>query len=160
MASQHDVSVDLIFAVPGQDHDTWCADLEKVVSLEPHHISLYNLTFEEGTPFLRWLDSGRLTAHDDDWQTEAYQLAVERLRIAGYERYEISNFALPGYASLHNRAYWDREAYLGMGPSAHSLFGRIHAANHFDLDKWSGSKLVLTDTGILLADELVAIISP
>ena len=131
------VSVDLMFAVPGQEHAGWRADVDGIVGLEPDHISLYNLTYEPGTPFTRWLGTGRLQVLDDDWQAEAYTWAVERLRAAGYERYEVSNFARPGHASLHNQAYWNHDAYLGMGPSAHSLLGRVRTANLFHLKQWS-----------------------
>jgi len=133
------ISIDLIFAVPGQDRQGWCSDVEGVLALEPDHISIYSLTYEPGTPFTRWLGSGRIEALDDDWQAEAYRWAAESLRSEGYERYEVGNFARPGRASIHNQAYWDGSSYLGMGPSAHSLLGPVRTANHFGLRQWSAA---------------------
>lgn len=129
-------SIDLIFAVPGQTREGWIEDLDRVVELEPHHISLYNLTYEEGTPFHRWRASGRLQALPEEWEAEAYATAVERLRAGGYERYEVSNFALPCFESIHNRAYWSGTDYLGMGPSAHSLLAGVRTANRFGVGPW------------------------
>jgi len=130
------VSLDLIFAVPDQTIDTWRYDLDTALALEPDHISLYNLTYEAGTPYQRWRASGRISALPEDWEAEAYALAVERARAEGYERYEVSNFARPGHASIHNRAYWSGVSYLGMGPSAHSLLGDVRTAAHFGLASW------------------------
>lgn len=130
------VSIDLIFSVPGQELASWYADVEEVLRLKPHHISLYNLTFEPGTTFSRWLETGKIKIHDEEWQADAYEGACMRLADAGFRRYEVSNFALPGYTSIHNQAYWSGESYLGLGPSAHTLLGRIRIANEFDLSRW------------------------
>ena len=135
--SGFDVSIDIIFAVPGQDQQGWQSDVRGVVELAPDHISIYELTYEPGTPFAHWLGSGRLVALDEDWQAEAYSWAVEYLDSEGYRRYEVSNFARPGKVSLHNQACWDGSSYLGLGPSAHSLLGTIRTANKFNLRDWT-----------------------
>ena len=137
--SGFDVSVDIIFAVPGQDDQGWQSDVRGVVELAPDHISIYELTYEPGTPFARWLESGRLVALDEDWQAEAYNWAVEYLDSEGYRRYEVSNFARPGKVSLHNQACWDGSAYLGLGPSAHSLLGTIRTANISNFRDWTSA---------------------
>jgi oxygen-independent coproporphyrinogen-3 oxidase len=134
-----DLSIDLIFAVPGQDQQAWQSDVRRVVELEPDHISIYGLTYESGTPFTSWLGTGRLVALDEDWEAEAYSWAAEYLDSQGYQRYEVSNFARDNRASLHNQAYWDGSSYLGLGPSAHSLLGNIRTANMFDLWNWTAA---------------------
>ncbi len=139
--SGFDVSIDIIFAVPGQDQQGWQSDVRGTVELAPDHISIYGLTYEPGTPFARWLGSGRLVALDEDWQAEAYSWAAEYLDSEGYQRYEVSNFARPGKASLYNQACWDGSSYLGLGPSANSLLGTIRTANMFNLRDWTAALL-------------------
>jgi oxygen-independent coproporphyrinogen III oxidase len=112
-------SVDLMFALPGQTIDDLDAELDLVLAAKPPHVSLYGLTFEEGTPFRRARDAGRLTEADDDTWRAMYDRIALRLRGAGMTRYEISNYALPGHESRHNRLYWTDRPYLGLGPSAH-----------------------------------------
>jgi oxygen-independent coproporphyrinogen-3 oxidase len=132
-----DLSIDLIFAIPDQQMQGWQGDVERVLQLEPDHVSLYNLTYEPGTPFTRWRASGRIQPLGDAWEADAYLWAVERLRGEGFERYEVSNFARPGHESVHNRAYWSGVGYLGLGPSAHSLLGDVRTANVFETHEWS-----------------------
>ena len=112
-----DVGIDLMFSVPGQTTDDWRADLEKVVSLRPEHISAYNLTYEEDTEFLSRHQTGELDS-DEDRDSEMFELAIDTLEAAGYRHYEISNYARPGHESLHNQAYWAGADYLGIGPGA------------------------------------------
>lgn len=111
--SFENVCVDLIFGVPGQTVEGWRRTLEEIRSWCPAHVSLYGLTVEMGTPFEKIRD--RLP---QETERAMYEEAMERL--ADYHHYEISNFALPGFESLHNRAYWERRPYLGFGPGAHS----------------------------------------
>jgi len=132
-----DVSMDIIFAVPGQDQQGWQNDVREIVGLAPDHISIYELTYEPGTPFASWKGSGRLAALDEDWQAEAYSWAAEYLESEGYRRYEVSNFARSGKASLHNQACRDGSSYLGLGPSANSLLGTIRTANIFNYRDWA-----------------------
>ncbi len=126
VAAAHDagldnVSLDLIFAVPGSTLADWAADLEQAIALEPAHVSAYALTFEERTPFHAWRRSGRLNAVDEDDEAAMAELSAERLPAAGYLRYEISSWARPGRASAHNQRYWDGSPYLGIGAGAHSF---------------------------------------
>jgi len=120
-AGIQNVSLDLIFAVPGSTLADWASDLERAVALEPAHVSAYALTFEERTPFHAWRKSGRLKALDEDDEAAMGELAAERLPAAGFARYEISSWARPGRASAHNQRYWDGSPYLGIGAGAHSF---------------------------------------
>jgi putative oxygen-independent coproporphyrinogen III oxidase len=116
------MNVDLMFGLPGQTIDQWRATLEKTVSLGPGHISTYCLTYEEDTEFFLRYTRGELR-QDSDADAEFFELAMSILQGAGYEHYEISNYARPGFQSAHNRAYWAGEDYLGFGPSAFSTIG-------------------------------------
>ena len=111
-------SADLIFSLPGQGIAELDLDLEALLRAAPPHVSLSGLTFEPDTPFGRALKAGRLTALPDDAWAEQYERIVSRLEAEGYERYEVSNFALPGHRSRHNEAVWRGGAYAGLGPSA------------------------------------------
>jgi oxygen-independent coproporphyrinogen-3 oxidase len=115
------VSLDLIFAVPGETPAEWEQDLAAAIGLAPTHVSAYSLTYEDGTPFHAWRARGRLVpvAHDDE--ALMAEAAVNRLEAAGYAHYEISSYARPGYAGRHNIAYWDGADYLGIGAGAHSF---------------------------------------
>jgi len=115
------LSLDLIFAVPGQSLAAWEDDLTRALALHPEHVSAYALTWEEGTPFHAWRARGRLVAVDDDLESVMADVAAERLSAAGLQRYEISSWARPGFASCHNTHYWDGSDYLGLGPGAHSF---------------------------------------
>ncbi len=121
------VGIDLMYGIPGQTAAVWRETLARTASLGPEHVSAYSLQVEEGTPFGRRAREGRLTGllPGDDTVAEMYALARETLSAAGYEHYEISNFARPGYRSRHNQIYWRNGEYLGLGPGAAShLAGR------------------------------------
>jgi oxygen-independent coproporphyrinogen-3 oxidase len=113
------INIDLMFAVPGQTREQWLATLEKTVSLRPEHVSCYCLTYEEDTEFFRKLTRGEFR-QDNDWDADLFELAMDVLGAAGFDHYEISNYAQPGRQSAHNRAYWRGDDYLGFGPSAFS----------------------------------------
>jgi oxygen-independent coproporphyrinogen-3 oxidase len=115
------LSLDLIFAVPGQALAAWENDLAEAVALAPEHVSAYALTWEEGTPFHAWRAQGRITAADDDLESTMADVAGDRLAAAGLARYEISSWARAGFESRHNTGYWDGSDYLGLGPGAHSF---------------------------------------
>lgn len=115
------VSVDLIFGLPARLGRDWDADLARAIALEPTHVSLYGLTAESGTPLGRWVAEGRERMVDEDAYAAEYLLAAERMSAAGFEHYEVSNFARPGRQSVHNGAYWTGAAYVGLGPGAHSF---------------------------------------
>ncbi len=114
------VSLDLIFGLPGQTADPWLESLEEAIGLAPEHLSLYALTIEEGTPLAREVAAGNTPAPDPDLQADLYVRAVERLVAAGYEQYEISNWARPGRRCRHNLTYWRNGFWLGLGAGAHS----------------------------------------
>jgi len=115
------LSLDLIFAVPGSTLADWRHDLDRAIALAPAHVSAYALTFEENTPFHAWRRSGRLAAVDEDDDAAMAEHTAMRLQAAGYARYEISSWARPDRASAHNQAYWDGSHYLGIGAGAHSF---------------------------------------
>lgn len=119
------VTIDLIYGIPGRNDNVLGCDIEKVLALGVEHISAYALTVEKGTALDVQIGRGKLPAPDDEETARQYFLLVDRLASAGFERYEVSNFARPGYRSRHNSAYWSGEAYLGIGPSAHSFDGRV-----------------------------------
>ena len=116
------INVDLMFGLPGQTTPQWRSTLEKTISLQPEHISAYCLTYEEDTEFFLRQARGEFHA-DPDVDAQLFEMTMSILQNAGYEHYEISNYALPGFSSAHNSAYWAGEDYLGIGPSAFSTRG-------------------------------------
>ncbi len=118
------VSLDLMYGLPGQTMQQWQDSLEKVLSLSPEHLSLYCLTLEEGTPMERQVRLGETPESDPDLAADMYLLAEELLKQAGYGHYEISNWAFPEKESMHNLTYWHNQPYLGVGPGAHSYLGK------------------------------------
>lgn len=117
-------SLDLIYGIPAPDHSAWARDLDTALALAPPHLSAYALTVEPRTALGRWTAKGRFRPSTDDFTARQFELLTTALVGAGYEHYEISNFARPGRHARHNSAYWDGAAYLGLGPSAHSFDGR------------------------------------
>lgn len=116
------INLDLMFAVPGQLPSQWRATLEKTIALGPEHISSYCLTYEEDTDYFRKLTGGQFR-QDDERDAQLFEQTMDTLADAGFAQYEISNYARPGHESLHNRAYWLGEDYLGFGPGAFSTVG-------------------------------------
>jgi oxygen-independent coproporphyrinogen III oxidase len=116
------INIDLMFGLPGQTVHQWQQTLEKTISLRPDHISAYCLTYEEDTEFFLRQSRGELKANPDT-DADFFEVGMSILEKAGYEHYEISNYARPGLTSVHNRAYWSGEDYLGVGPSAFSTVG-------------------------------------
>jgi oxygen-independent coproporphyrinogen-3 oxidase len=113
--------MDLIYGVPHQTLESWTASLNQIITLNPDHLSLYALGIEENTPFYDWVEQGRLPQPDDDLAADMYDLATDRLAMAGFEQYEISNWSKPGYACQHNLQYWRNLPYIGLGPGAHGF---------------------------------------
>jgi oxygen-independent coproporphyrinogen-3 oxidase len=138
-------SLDLIFAVPGTLQRDWARDLDVALSLEPDHISLYGLTIEPHTPLGRWRDRGEVDAATDERYASEFLLAHERLTAAGYEHYEVSNFARPGRRAVHNSAYWTGAPYLGLGPSAHGYDGQSRRWNTAAYADWDRAVLAGQD---------------
>ena len=114
------ISIDLIFGFPNESTEEWMEDLNKALELDVEHISAYSLTYEEGTPLHRMLLEGKISEIDEKTYEEMYTALIDTLTETGYEHYEISNFARPGYRSRHNSSYWDDSIYLGLGAAAHS----------------------------------------
>ncbi len=125
-----EISIDLIFAGPGQSLADLDADLDRVIEFGPEHVSTYELTWEPGTPFGRALAAGRLEACDEDLAADMIEHVERRLEGAGYERYEISSYARPGHRARHNARYWGREPVLGLGMGAHSTEVRREGLPH------------------------------
>ena len=117
------ISIDLIYGLPGETLDDWAYSLDQAIALGVPHISAYHLTYEEGTRLWRMKEQGIVSPIDEEQSIRAFELLREKLLAAGYEHYEISNFALPGYHSRHNSSYWQGIPYIGIGPGAHSYDG-------------------------------------
>lgn len=126
------LSLDLIYGLPGQTMQSWQYSVERLLALEPEHLSCYGLKVEPGTPF--WQQRETLAFVEDDIQADMYLWMVERLEAAGYGQYEVSNFARPGRHSRHNLRYWLGMEYLGVGPAAHSYVNGERYAFTPDLD--------------------------
>ncbi len=117
------ISIDLIYAIPAENDDILLSDIEKALAMGVEHISAYCLTVEPRTAFGNWTKTGKMAPIDDEFAARQFELLISRLQDAGFEQYEISNFAKNQKYSRHNSAYWQRRPYLGIGPSAHSYDG-------------------------------------
>ncbi|TWT88634.1 Oxygen-independent coproporphyrinogen-III oxidase-like protein [Pseudobythopirellula maris] len=124
------VSIDLIFAAPGETLDGWVADLDAATALAPDHVSSYGLTYEQGTSFWSRLRRGDLSQADEELERSMYLTAIDRLAAAGLEHYEVSNFARPGRRSRHNETYWTGREWWAFGPGAASFVGGVRRTNH------------------------------
>ena len=123
------LNLDLIFGLPEQSLSRWQATVKLILGLRPEHLSLYALTVEHGTPFGRWAQRGLLSVPDPDVAADMYEWAGEALEAAGFEQYEISNWAKPGRQCCHNLTYWRNQPYLGFGAGAHGSAGGLRVAN-------------------------------
>ena len=124
------VSLDLIFAAPKETLGQWQKDLETVITIQPDHISTYGLTYEQGTTFWSRLEKHELQKVPEELEREMYLLAIDLLAEAGYEHYEISNFAKQGQRSRHNEAYWNGKSYFAAGPGAARYVEGVRSTNH------------------------------
>lgn len=120
----NNLSLDLIYGLPYQTIESWQQSVKGILELHPEHISAYSLSYEDGTRLTAQLKNGKITETPQEVSAEMYEILCRLLKEAGYEHYEISNFALPGKRSQHNSAYWTFAPYLGLGPSAHSFTNR------------------------------------
>jgi oxygen-independent coproporphyrinogen III oxidase len=134
------INVDLMFGLPGQTIHQWRSTLERTVSLKPEHVSTYCLTYEEDTEFFLRQARGEFR-QDPDTDSEFFEITMSILETAGYEHYEISNYARPGFRSAHNRAYWSGSDYLGIGPSAFSTVGMTRLQNISDFRRYADAVL-------------------
>lgn len=132
------VNVDVMSALPGQSVESYRETLERVLALNPRptHISAYSLIIEEGTPFFEWEKQGKLNLPTEEAEREMYMLTGELLEKSGYHRYEISNYALPGYECRHNTSYWIRKNYLGLGLGAASLMENLRWNNECSMPEY------------------------
>ena len=130
------ISIDLIYGIPGMSAGDWQANLREAVSLGVQHISAYHLTIEEGTPLGTMAARGEFSAVGETVSRSHFDLLRAELSAAGYEHYEISNFALPGFRAVHNSAYWSGGHYLGTGPSAHSFNGEVRSWSVADIERY------------------------
>jgi oxygen-independent coproporphyrinogen-3 oxidase len=115
------IGIDLIYGIPGQTKPQWQETVDAALALKPEHISAYSLSLDEGSQFMRLAKMKQFALPEDELTAEMYERAVSTLSRAGYQRYEVSNFSLPGFECRHNQNYWDRGEYLGLGPGASSF---------------------------------------
>lgn len=126
------LSLDLIFAAPGSTLDMWSADLDAAIAFEPNHLSTYGLTYEKGTPLWKERRAGAVRPVPEDDELAMYELAIDRLNSSGFEHYEVSNFARPGFRCHNNERYWANEAYYGFGVGAARYVGGVRELNTRD----------------------------
>ena len=135
-AGFRNISIDLIYGLPGETLGTWQEDLKQAIDLHPEHISAYHLIYEEGTTLWELREQHQVEEADEDLSLTLFRTLIDELAQAGYQHYEISNFSLPGFHSRHNSSYWTGKKYLGCGPSAHSFDGTSRQWNVASLDKY------------------------
>lgn len=144
-AGIRNISVDLMYGFPSESLDDWLRDINAVLALDVEHISAYCLMIEEGTPLARIMGTGCLIGSnqkpvplipDEEQERQMYELLIDKLTAAGYEHYEISNFARPGYRSRHNSSYWQDVPYIGLGAAAHSYDGQHRSWNIADIHQY------------------------
>lgn len=132
----NNISIDLIYGLPNQTLDIWNKNLNEALSLDIQHISSYHLIYEQGTRLYRLFKLGDVKAVDEDLSVEMFSIMIDRLSSAGFEHYEISNFAKDKLYSKHNSSYWLGKKYLGLGPAAHSFDGQNRAWNIPSISKY------------------------
>lgn len=132
----HNISLDLIFGFPSESLADWQSDIDRALDLQVEHLSAYSLMYEEGTPLFRMLSQGRVQEISEELSLDMYNLLIDRLTEAGYEHYEISNFARPKFRSKHNSSYWNDIPYIGLGAAAHSYSGTERSWNCADLQAY------------------------
>ncbi len=147
----HNVSIDLMFGFPEETLANWQQDIDHALRLRPEHISAYGLMYEDGTPLYRMLEQGLVKEIDEELSLAMYDTLIDRLTAAGYEHYEFSNFALPGFRSRHNSSYWHNIPYIGLGASAHSYTLSTRRWNVSDIQQYIHS----IEQGVLPYEEEV-----
>jgi oxygen-independent coproporphyrinogen-3 oxidase len=147
------ISLDLIFGIPGQSLDEWLGDLEAALALEPAHLSCYGLTYEPNTPLAARLRAGGITRVDEDLEAAMYEAAIDRLAGAGFEHYEISNWARPGRRCRHNLLYWNNEQWWPLGPGAAGHVAGWRWANVPQLGDYLAGGVLPPITGVERLDD-------
>jgi oxygen-independent coproporphyrinogen-3 oxidase len=130
------LSLDLIFGIPGQNRNSWRENLNMALKLKPEHLSAYSLTIEEGTPFFNLWKRGELSLPDEEEVRRMYLESIDLFKAHGYRQYELSNFAQKGFECQHNLGYWLGQEYIGFGAGAHSCFQGIRWANVKEIRKY------------------------
>ncbi|HNY52563.1 MAG TPA: radical SAM family heme chaperone HemW [Bacteroidales bacterium] len=151
-AAYENVTIDLMYGLPGMKTADWASNLDISFSYGIKHLSAYHLTIEAGTMLNRMKQKGMLTEIDEDESTSQFQVLIEKAEAAGFIQYEISNFSLPGFLSIHNSNYWKQVSYLGLGPSAHSFNGYSRQWNIRDVNKYI--KAIESDSPLFDKEEL------
>lgn len=159
-AGLDNISIDLIFGMPQVNDDRWSETLDRALSISskgrlPRHISSYQLSVEPGSALAVLVEQGKWTEAEDDCCARQYEMLCGRLAAAGYDHYEISNFAQPGYKAVHNSAYWSHAPYVGLGPGAHSFKAEIRQWNRPDLNAYISDPLSVQEKEVLNQDQLV-----
>lgn len=151
------ISLDLIYGLPNQTEQTWADNLDQIISLDVPHISAYHLIYEEGTPLTKMRDLGKVSEVSEDDSLKFFAMLIDRLVGAGYEHYEVSNFAKPQRYARLNTGYWQGERYIGAGPAAHSYDGRVRSHNIASIklyvEGWSEGKRICEEE-VLTATEV------
>ncbi len=146
-AGFNNISIDLIFNLPGQTKKIWRSNLEQAVALPIKHISAYSLILEPGTILNKMVIDGKVKLESDDHDADLYEFTIDLLTGRGFGQYEVSNFAMPGYESVHNNAYWRYKDYLGFGSSAHSFVDGIRWWN-FSSVKFYNEAVIRNQNGV------------
>ena len=158
-AGIENISIDMLYNIPGQSIDAWLNDLKAIIEIEPEHIAIYSLTAEKGTPFYTDIQNGDLSFPPAAVENEMYREGSRYLRDCGFIQYEVSHFAKPGMECRHNLHYWKRDPYLAFGPSAHGFDGEKRYWNIASLDQYyemlSQNNLPIQNTEILSAENIV-----
>lgn len=149
------LSLDLIFGLPGQTLYSWQQSLEGILSLRPDHLSAYSLMYEPGTRLWAQLQAGKIEETPQELAEDMYRLLCRMTADAGMEHYEISNFALPGHRSLHNSSYWNLTPYLGLGTAAHSFDGKVRRSNPTDIRRYISSATPICQEETLTTGERI-----
>ncbi|MQA91909.1 MAG: radical SAM family heme chaperone HemW [Gemmatimonas sp.] len=149
-AGFENLSVDLIFGLPERLNRDWEADIDRALTIEPQHVSLYGLTAEPGAPLGRWVGEGREQLADEDAYADEYLVANRVLTSAGFDHYEVSNFGRPGLRSRHNAVYWSGQPYAALGPGAHAFYPPFRRWN---LKSWSAYRDALRAGVLPLSDQ-------
>ncbi len=144
-AGINNISLDIMYALPGQTMKSLGNTLDSALKLKPNHLSCYGLKYEPGTPFYNMLRSGKIDETDDDTFADMYSLICSRLSENGYCHYEISNFSMSGFESRHNLKYWNREDYIGLGAAAASCVGNRRWANTRSIDEYMFGNRITED---------------
>ena len=153
------LSLDLIFGVPGLSTESWLESLSTATSLPLKHVSTYGLTFEKGTDFFQRMQKGNLAVMPDELEREMYAAAIQHLPDRGFQHYEISNFAQPGFECRHNMVYWSADEYFAFGPGAARYVAGVRSTNARNvtrwINSWARSEIALQESEQLNADEKI-----